>query len=140
MQLYNVGRMYILFGGDFLKKSEGEVYQVIKQHKSNYPNPIKLCKGQTVMVGEKYNGNEGWKNWIYCFTIDHSSEGWVPEQIIKKQGKQGLILEDYIAKELDVEVGEQLIKCKELNGWYWMKKIGTLEEGWVPIENVEELK
>ncbi|WP_378211467.1 SH3 domain-containing protein [Anoxybacteroides rupiense] len=123
-----------------MKRDDSKTYKVIKQHKRHYPNPIKLRKGETVIIGEKYNGNEGWKNGIYCFIVDNRLEGWVPEQIIKKQGKHGVIVEDYTAKELDVEIGEQLIKCKELNGWYWMKKIETLEEGWVPIENVVELK
>lgn len=119
------------------KKDDKNVYIVTKQHTSNYPNPIKLCEGQYVIVGEKYNGNENWDNWIYCYTIDKRLEGWVPEQIVKIQDKQGLILEDYSAKELDIKVGEQLIKHKELNGWFWVERISTLEEGWVPMENVK---
>jgi hypothetical protein len=50
-----------------------------------------------------------------------------------------LILEDYIAKELDVSIGEQLMKFKELNGWVWAKRISNSEEGWVPKENIKEV-
>ncbi|MDV2686430.1 hypothetical protein RYX56_18840 [Alkalihalophilus lindianensis] len=53
--------------------------------------------------------------------------------------EQGLILEDYIAKELEVNVDEQLIKFKELNGWIWVKRLTNSEEGWVPKENVKEV-
>ncbi|WP_368505191.1 SH3 domain-containing protein [Alkalihalophilus sp. As8PL] len=115
------------------------VYIVTKQHISNYPNPIRLFKGQSVIVGKKYAGNESWNNWIYCYTKDKHLEGWVPEQIIHIKGEQGLILEDYIAKELEVNVNEQLIKSKELNGWIWVKRLTNSEEGWVPKENVKEV-
>ncbi|MGP4078498.1 SH3 domain-containing protein [Pseudalkalibacillus sp. R45] len=122
------------------KKNDNEVFIVAKEHLSNHPNPIKLFKGQSVFVGEKYNENEDWDNWIYCYTTDKSLEGWVPDQIIENDGKQGVILEDYIARELDVKVGEKLLKQKELNGWFWVKNLGTSEEGWVPKENVKKQK
>ncbi|MEI5908216.1 SH3 domain-containing protein [Bacillus spongiae] len=115
------------------------VYIVTKEHTSNYPNPIRLFKGQIVIVGKKYESYENWDNWIYCYTKDRQLEGWVPEQIIHMQGEHGLILENYIAKELEVNVDEQLIKFKELNGWLWVKKITNSEEGWVPKENVKEV-
>ncbi len=115
------------------------VYLVIKQHTSNYPNPIRLVKNQEVVVGQKYEGNEeGWNRWIYCYTIDKDLEGWVPEQILHIQNEQGYMLEDYFAKELDVTIGEQLQKLKELNGWAWVRRIDDLEEGWVPIENIKQ--
>ncbi|MFC0523744.1 SH3 domain-containing protein [Pontibacillus salicampi] len=113
------------------------IYIVTKNHTSNYPNPIKLTKGQTVSIGERYTGNENWYNWIYCYTIDSKLEGWVPEQIIEAPGK---VLEDYIAKELNVEIGELLFKQKDLNGWCWAKKLNSSNEGWVPNENVKLYK
>lgn len=115
------------------------VYIVTKQHTSNYPNPIRLFKGQKVILGKKYEGNIDWNNWIYCYPKDKYLEGWVPTQIIHIQGEQGLILEDYIAKELEINVGENLLKLKELNGWIWVKRITNSEEGWVPKENVKEV-
>ncbi|WP_018921963.1 SH3 domain-containing protein [Salsuginibacillus kocurii] len=121
-------------------KRNNNVYKVTKQHTSNYPNPIILLKGQDVIVGKKYEGNEGWNNWIYCYTKDkHQLEGWVPKQIIHIQDKRGLVLENYIAKELDVSIDEQLIKIKELNGWVWVKRRANAEEGWVPKENIKEV-
>ncbi|MEC3883059.1 SH3 domain-containing protein [Halobacillus sp. HZG1] len=113
------------------------IYIVTNNHTSNYPNPIKLTKGQTVDMGERYTGNENWDNWIYCYTVDSKLEGWVPEQIIDVRGK---ILEDYIAKELNVEIGELLFKQKDLNGWFWVKKLNSSNEGWVPNENVKLYK
>ncbi|MFI8687208.1 SH3 domain-containing protein [Rossellomorea sp. NPDC077527] len=106
---------------------------VIKyKHISSYPNPIKLNKGQSVIVGEKYTGNEEWNNWVYCLTADKSSEGWVPEQIIEGTRDNGTILEDYSAKELNMKQGDRVIKLKELNGWYWVRDLTDYEEGWIP--------
>lgn len=116
------------------------IYLVTKTHKSNYPNPIRLSRGQCVLVGEMYQGDEGWDNWIYCRTIGENLSGWVPAQIIANKGKLGLILENYTAKELDVNDGDKLLKIKELNGWYWVKNLGTFEEGWVPKNNVKIMK
>ncbi|WP_088035272.1 SH3 domain-containing protein [Evansella clarkii] len=120
--------------------NKSKVLKVIKQHKTNYPDPISLHKGQTVHTGKLYEGEEDWDNWIYCFTEDKSSEGWVPAQIIRsKSGTgRGVILEDYCANELTVEKGEELIVYKELNGWYWTKRQLTGEEGWVPKSHLEE--
>lgn len=113
------------------------IYIVTKNHTSNYPNPIKLTKGQTVDIGERYAGYENWNNWVYCYTVDLQLGGWVPEQIIDPRGK---VLEDYIAKELNVEIGELLLKRKDLNGWFWAKKLNSSIEGWVPNENVKLYK
>ncbi|UOE95855.1 SH3 domain-containing protein [Alkalihalobacillus sp. LMS39] len=122
-----------------IQDKQCNMFKVMKQHKSSYPNPIQLSKNQAVIAGEKYSGNESWERWVYCFTLDKKLEGWVPEQIIKKVGKEALIIEDYIAKELNVEVGERIIKRKELNGWLWVKNVETEEEGWVPQENVKPI-
>ncbi len=120
--------------------NKGDLYLVTKQHRSNYPNPIALEKGQTVNVGEAYTGEEGWDNWRYCYTLDKRLEGWVPEQIIIRQGNQGIISENYIAKELNVNIGDRVIKRKDLNGWFWVEHIDTTEEGWVPKNNLKRVK
>jgi hypothetical protein len=116
--------------------AEKTLYLVVKQHISNYPHPIKLYEGQKVLVGEKYEEKKEWENWVYCYTSDKRLEGWVPTQIMNVQHNQGYIVEDYFAKELDIEVGELLEMEKELNGWFWMKRTSNREEGWVPKENV----
>jgi len=115
-------------------------YTVIRQHISNYPEPIILTKGEKVRLGHEYSGTEDWPNWVYCYKLDSSKAGWVPKQIIKKIGKTyGIVKENYTAKELNVEKGEQVECKKKLNGWIWCRKDGNCEEGWVPESNLKEI-
>ena len=57
-------------------------YLVIKDHTSEYPEPITFAKGASLLVGEKYEGPEDWDNWLFCETPEQKG-GWVPSQIIK---------------------------------------------------------
>ncbi|KEK22633.1 SH3 domain-containing protein [Bacillus gaemokensis] len=112
-------------------------YIVIQSHVSNYPNPISLEKGDTVLIGNKYVGPENWNNWVYCYEERNNREGWVPEQIIHSKSKSvGFIIERYTAKELNVNVGEILVGSKELNGWIWCENVDKEAEGWVPKQNL----
>lgn len=91
-------------------------YLVIKEHESDYPDPITLEKGEKVLVGRRYEGKEDWENWRYCYKLDRSQEGWVPEQLISVSGQSGVVKEDYTAKELTIDAGEKLEGVRELNG------------------------
>jgi len=52
-------------------------YIVIKPHRSEYPDPVCLKKGEVITIGEEYDGPEDWKNWHFCTTPTHPC-GWVP--------------------------------------------------------------
>ncbi|MBY0087533.1 ligand-binding protein SH3 [Brevibacillus sp. M2.1A] len=108
---------------------------VIKNHRSNYPNPITLVEGQRVRIGKLYDGPENWQNWRYCYTLDEQQlEGWVPEQIIEKDGEIGILTTTYTAKELNVDAGDRVVFMHELNGWSWCELESTGECGWIPNE------
>ncbi|WIY58825.1 SH3 domain-containing protein (plasmid) [Bacillus arachidis] len=112
-------------------------YKVIQKHESNYPNPISLKKGEIIKIENKYEGPENWDNWVYCYTKE--TEGWVPEQIINNEGKSAFVLEDYIAKELNVEEREIISEIKELNGWLWCQRKTNDEKGWLPKSKLKVL-
>jgi len=57
---------------------------------------------------------------------------------IEKQ--KGIVKENYSAKELNINVGEKVIKIKELNGWGWVKRELNNEEGWLPLEILKEIE
>lgn len=114
-----------------------EMYKTILSHKSEYEHPINLSKGEKVKVGERAP-EENWKDWIWAEN-DKKEGGWVPIQIIdfSEDKNYGIVLEDYSAKELNIDKDELIIKIKTLNGWSWVRKISNHDEGWIPNEIIE---
>lgn len=117
---------------------ESKQYLVIKDHNSEYPEPITFAKGSHLVVGEKYEGPEGWDNWLFCETPGQKG-GWVPAQIIEIINDNiARAREDYTARELNVREGDLLLGIRTLNGWVWCKSTKSLESGWVPLVNLQE--
>ncbi|KRG65673.1 hypothetical protein ABB26_03185 [Stenotrophomonas humi] len=117
---------------------EAKQYLVIQEHTSEFPTPISFAKGAPLVVGETYEGPEGWDNWLFCDTPGQIS-GWVPAQIIEIiDGNTARALEDYTARELNVQEGDLLLGMKTLNGWVWCENSTTSESGWVPLANLSE--
>ncbi|WP_459206003.1 SH3 domain-containing protein [Pseudomonas sp. MLB6B] len=107
---------------------------VIKVHRSEYPQPIRLVAGQLLSVGQRYEGSESWEDWYLC-SCAGQSPGWVPAQLIEILGVgQGRAREPYCAHELDVEPGQLIEVLRPLNGWYWCKRLSDGELGWLPAE------
>lgn len=111
-------------------------HSIIKAYKTQYENPIILISGEKVKLGREET-EEKWKGWIWAES--KTNKGWIPVQIIEfaDDRKTGTINEDYSAKELDVEPGDEVIKIKSLNGWSWSKNTRSQEEGWIPDEVIE---
>lgn len=65
--------------------------------------------------------------------------GFLVKVIQRLKNANGLALEDYTARELNVHEGEQLIGTRMLNGWVWCIKAVSEESGWVPLENLKEV-
>jgi hypothetical protein len=117
-------------------------YIVIEKYETEFINPIILKTGEKVTIGEDPNpemNSATWVNWVYCIKEDGSNAGFVPEQIIRKEGEYGTILQNYSAKELSVEKGEIIKGIEELNGWLWSKIESTGEIGWIPMDNLKLL-
>ena len=113
-------------------------YVVQESRQSPYSEPIALKKGEVVTVGEEYKGEALWPGWIWCET--GSTKCWVPYQIIQTTDKQrGILKEDYIATELNVQTGETVEAERELNGWVWARKLGSKEFGWIPIDILKQV-
>jgi len=108
-------------------------YRVQESRETPYSKPIVLIKGEVVTVGEEYKEKALWPGWIWCET--DNKKCWVPFQIIEKKDKNlGILKEDYIATELNVETGDIIEAERELNGWVWGKRLGNNQFGWVPID------
>ena len=118
-------------------------YLVTERYETEFTNPIILVTGEKVIIGEDpcpEKNPETWVNWEYCIKADGSNAGFVPRQIIKIESGNGIILENYSAKEMNIEKGEIVEGIKELNGWLWSKNKRTNEIGWIPLENSQMLK
>ena len=114
-------------------------YQVIKKHRSEFPNPITITKGDKLIIGEKSDENEAWNDWYFC-EAQNNIKGWVPKQIIKwLNNNEGEALENYTAQEIDIDEGDILTGTKILNGWLWCQNPASKEEGWAPIENLIQI-
>lgn len=112
-------------------------YLVTETHKYEKQNPIAFRTNEVVQVGETYEGNENWKDWVYCTKKNSQGEGWVPKQLLTYQNEEVAITnESYTAKELSVTKGELVIGYRQINGWIWCQQLVTKKEGWIPLENV----
>jgi hypothetical protein len=115
-------------------------YLVIQDHISEFPEPITFSKGASLNAGEKYEGPEGWDNWIFCETPGQKG-GWVPAQIIEIiNNGVARAREDYTARELNARKGQLLVVSRILNGWAWCENPDNLESGWIPCANLQEMK
>lgn len=111
----------------------------IGKHRSEFPEPITFAKGARLVVGEKYEGPEGWDNWHFCSTADRQ-EGWVPAQIIEWiDAGNGRAVEDYTARELNINEGDELTVSKAMNGWVWCCRASDNQTGWVPLEILQKV-
>ncbi|MCP8466130.1 SH3 domain-containing protein [Pseudomonas sp. ZM23] len=109
-------------------------YRVIHSHRSEFPQPITFARGAPLAVGERYTGAEAWDDWYFCTTPGQAG-GWVPSQVFRLTGDGvGEALEDYTARELDVDIGERLLGTRQFGGWVWCSRVEGEESGWVPLE------
>lgn len=114
-------------------------YKVIELHKPDNDNPIKVISGETVKVGRESVEEDGWRGWIYCYSLNNNSEGWVPIQMVRLEKEHGVLLNDYSASELDVVEGNIVTGEVEVNGWVWCFIEADFEWGWIPKEKITAL-
>lgn len=104
---------------------------VVREHKSNYPNPVCFDAGDRLLVGEQDTEYPGWVR----ITDQQGLVGWAPLDYIElaEDGASGVALKFYSARELDVEPGERLTFKYEHCQWCWVEH-DTKGAGWVPRE------
>ncbi|KZN52841.1 SH3 domain-containing protein [Pseudoalteromonas luteoviolacea] len=110
-------------------------YKVVKDYQDAPESPIRIVKGERLQLVEESNPEGDWANWILC--RGENKEGWVPKQILVIENNEVTVLEDYVANEHNLTVGEILVQEHELNGWIWSKKLGNSEElAWAPLNHL----
>ena len=119
-------------------------YIVTKKWSVVYTDPLSLTAGQEVLIdNNRKEENPDWKGWVWCETSDN--RGWVPERILNvtdtaDKHSQATVLENYSAAEHNADPGDTVNGEKIINGWLWCRKEGTEELGWLPLDNLSELK
>ena len=110
------------------------LYCCIRNYQSPYPESILFQAGEVVAVGDIYNRNPEWQNWIRCQGED-GKEAWVPLQFLQVTGNQGIILRSYDARELTISENEFLQIAEIING-FGMAENQVGERGWVPLNHL----
>ena len=105
---------------------------VTTEHKSNYPNPLNLSKGTVVKTERK---ESEWAGWLWCITDDN--KGWIPDSYLIIDENETVVIKDYDATELNVEIGDKLGLHYTVNSWGWCETASG-QQGWVPLDCVEQ--
>ncbi|MCP4704695.1 MAG: hypothetical protein GY865_08805 [candidate division Zixibacteria bacterium] len=107
---------------------------IIKNYRSEFPDPLILKKGERLKIGRKKTNYSGW---IWCMDINGNG-GWIPEKFVKITEDSCVMLVDYDATELTVLVGDELTILSEESGWVLCLNSNN-QKGWVPLENVKRI-
>lgn len=110
--------------------------QVLRAHRSHYPNPIGFQTGDDLLLGQRDTEYPGW---VWTTTGDGNS-GWAPLVLmtLAADGRHARACADYSARELNTEVGERLSVARELNDWSWVVRENG-DAGWVPTATLDEV-
>jgi SH3-like domain-containing protein len=68
--------------------------------------------------------------WRWCTGADGRS-GWVPEQFLRRDGQNAVMLRDYTARELTVRAGAEVVCEQAIAGWAWVTDADG-RTGWLP--------
>lgn len=113
-------------------------YRAVASWQSLYPHPLKLKTGDRVLIDwNKVETDIEWQGWVWGKTSDN--EGWIPEKLVQlvdtnTYHSSGIMIEDYSARELDIQAGETVTGDKIFNGWLWCAKIDSDDYGWLPLK------
>ena len=113
-----------------------KILKVTKNHKSELQVPLVALKGEIV---EGQDRETEWEGWLWCRNSS-GIHGWVPKTYLESTSESGhfQFLQDYNARELTIDEGQEVIVLDEESGWAWVRT--TLgEEGWIPLENLQDL-
>ncbi len=106
-----------------------KMHLAIDTHKSIFPNPIIVGKGEVLQMSGKsdnWNGHQ-----LLWAKAEDGREGWVPDNLPLERSNQTVAAFDYSASELDVKPDDQLMVHAKSHGWAWCTD-NTGKKGWVP--------
>ena len=114
-----------------------KIVKVTKNHKAEFHAPLIASKGEVVEGQER---ETEWEGWLWCRN-NSDVHAWVPKAYLEPTSESGhfQFLQDYNARELTIDGGQEVIVLNEESGWAWVRtQLG--DEGWIPLENLQDLK
>ncbi len=109
--------------------------RVVRAHAVIYADPIAFCAGDTLRLGHR---DDEYVGWIWATAADGRA-GWIPaEAVASDDGEHARALRDYTARELAVEIGDEVSVDHALAGWVWVRNARG-DEGWIPAGHVEAI-
>jgi hypothetical protein len=104
--------------------------RINREYRPQYADSIQIAAGERVSVGREDPEFPGWK---WCRASD-GREGWVPVELLSNAGAGPVVLEDYSARELAVEPGEEVVLEDARHGWLRVRN-SRGERGWIPASH-----
>jgi variant SH3 domain-containing protein len=101
--------------------------RVVRDYTAQYPDPITVRAGDRVLIGVADPEFPGWR---WCTGADRRA-GWVPEQWLRIEGQEAVMLRDYTARELSVRAGAEVFLGEAISGWAWITDSAGCA-GWIP--------
>jgi SH3-like domain-containing protein len=102
------------------------------EYKVQYPNPIQVRAGESVQVERE---DDDYPGWFWCRAAD-GREGWMPCELLSRQGAVARALQDYSAKELAVQPGDE-VEVEEVRHAWVLVRNAKDERGWIPKSHLE---
>ncbi len=118
-----------------IKMSLG-IFEAKKNYEICYPDPLSLKIGEFVTIIRSEEDSSEWYGWHFC-KDQNLKEGWVSVDFMTIDNNIGKITNDYSAKELCINKGQDVIVLEESCGWYWCSV--NCDNGWVPKNIFDEL-
>jgi hypothetical protein len=112
-----------------------KLYRAVKPWTPIHPDPLTLKKGDIVWVQREDNEYIG-----FAWCDFRGRSGWVPfDKIGLIDDVRGTMKADYTSRELTLCLGDEVRGSTIVSGWLWAERVGTGEEGWVPLNSLKEI-
>jgi SH3-like domain-containing protein len=105
-----------------------------RKYEAQYRDPIQVKAGESVEV-EVDREDAAYPGWLWCRARD-GRQGWMPVELLSRQRPFAIVLEDYSAKELTVQPGDELEIEKVRHGWALVRNAQG-ELGWIPQSHIQ---
>ena len=109
--------------------------RVIAAHRAPERPAIRVAPGEAVTLGER---DQDWPEFVWT-TLANGLGGWIPSVLFDRDRGEATAQQDYDTRELDADVGDELLLHHELAGWWWAENADGAQ-GWIPARVLETIE